>query len=79
MNAEEKRRASEIMDPDEFKRLLDQFGKEAMAKAEAKGRSCQRDAEDHPSISGAPHDERMAAGSVSQPRSASKRSERMNA
>jgi hypothetical protein len=39
MDAATKKRVSEIMDPGEFKRLLDQFGKEAMAKAEVKGRN----------------------------------------
>lgn len=37
MDAEIKKRVSEIMNPEEFKRLLDRFGKEAMAKAEIKG------------------------------------------
>jgi hypothetical protein len=39
MDAETKKRVSEIMEPEEFKRLLDQFGKEAMAKAEQRGRN----------------------------------------
>jgi hypothetical protein len=37
MNEAETRLITEIMDPAEFKQLLDQFGKEAMARAEAKG------------------------------------------
>jgi hypothetical protein len=39
VDATTKKRVSEIMDPEEFKRLLDQFGKEALAKAELKGRN----------------------------------------
>lgn len=39
MDAETEKRASQIMDPNEFKRLLDQFGRQALAKAEIKGRN----------------------------------------
>lgn len=44
MDLATKKRVSEIMAPDEFKRLLDQFGKDALAKAERSGR--QRGIED---------------------------------
>jgi hypothetical protein len=30
---------AQVMDPEEFKRLLNQFGREALAKAEARGRT----------------------------------------
>lgn len=39
MDAETTRRVAEIMDPEEFKRILDQFGKDAIAKAEIRGRN----------------------------------------
>lgn len=39
MDTATRKRASEIMDPDELKRILDQFGKKALADAEARGRT----------------------------------------
>jgi hypothetical protein len=39
MDPETTKRMAQVMDPEEFKRLLNQFGREALAKAEARGRT----------------------------------------